>query len=158
MSVPPFLHVYFFSSAVQNTVGMLLNNLSFFYWNILPAGAAPNVSLTYWYLPNGQENVIKYDFSLSLRLWYPEVAPVSMRYLTLVSLRSMSFSIGPLWIATINTLFNYIRSRHSLTFLLALGSKMKLLHYYYILWTLNRTRICCICSHSSIAFSDFCKA
>ena len=46
---------------MPETLGMKLNSLFTFFWNILSAGAASNSSLIYWHLPNGQENVIKYD-------------------------------------------------------------------------------------------------
>ena len=73
------------------------NNSPISFWNISPADDAPISKLIYQYLPNGQENVIKYvDFSLHFRLWYLKLASVSMRHLTPVSLGGMSFSVGPL--------------------------------------------------------------
>ena len=58
-----------------------------------------------------------------------ELASISMMYLTPVSFGSMSFNVRPLWIGLINALFNCTGSRYKLTFPLALGTKMKLLHY-----------------------------
>ena len=40
---------------------MSLNNSSIFCWNILPDSVVPSGSLIHQYLPNGQENVVKYD-------------------------------------------------------------------------------------------------
>ena len=99
-------------SSAQKTLGMSMKRSSIFLWNIFPVGAASNGSIVYLYLPNEQENVIKYDdFSLSFSLQYPELMSISMRYLTPASLRSMSFSVEPLLIGLINTLFLHAGSR-----------------------------------------------
>ena len=62
-----------------------------------------------------------------------------------VSFRSRAFNVGPLW----------VRSKHNLTFPLALGTKIKLLHHTDISSTPNGTIICCLFSHSSFYFSSF---
>ena len=49
------------SSTILDTFGILLSTLSIFFWNMSPVGAAPNGNLVYLYLPNGQENVLKYE-------------------------------------------------------------------------------------------------
>ena len=85
--------------------GMSLYILSMLCCNILPAGAAPNIYCLYLYLPNWQANVVRYDdFSSNFRFWYPELASMIDMYLTLLSLGSMSFNVGPLCMGLINTL------------------------------------------------------
>ena len=64
----------------------------------------PNSSFIHQYLPHGHENIVKYHFSLSFRLWYQSWY-LSVMYQMSVSLGSISFSIGPLWIGLINALF-----------------------------------------------------
>ena len=69
----------------------------------------------------------------------------------------MSFSVGYLWIGMINGLFNCTRSKHNLTFLLALGIKIKLLHQSDISSTHKGANIYCCHSHFSSTFSSFCN-
>ena len=110
-------------------------------------------------LPNGQENVVKYDeLSLSCRLWYLELVFISVRYLTPVSLGSILYSVDPLWVGLVNASFNHTGSKHNLTFPLALGPKTKLLHPSDISSKPKRKIICCFCSHSNSSFSGFCSA
>ena len=45
----------------MKTGDISLNNLSIFFWNMSPAGTTPNGNGMYLYLPNGHENVVKYD-------------------------------------------------------------------------------------------------
>ena len=92
---------------------MPLNNMSIFFWNISPASAAPNGTHIYQY-SNWHENVLKW-FLLSFRLWYLELASISLMFLTDQCL--------------INALLNHAGSQQNLTFPLALGTKMKLLHH-----------------------------
>ena len=58
------------------------------------AGAAANCNLTYLKLPNWHVNV-KYDFSLSLKLWWPEFVFISIRYFAYASLGSVLLATGP---------------------------------------------------------------
>ena len=68
----------------------------YFSWNILPASTAPNGKCLYWYLPNGHENVVRYDDCLSnLRLWYSELVSMIDMYCTLFSLGKISLSVRP---------------------------------------------------------------
>ena len=109
---------------MSKALGISMNNLSIFFWNISPAGVCFKCSLIYQYLWNGQENVFKCDdISLHFRVWYPELASISIWYLTPVSLRGMSFSIGPLKNWSYQCLFNCARSRGNLTFQSVLSTK-----------------------------------
>ena len=58
-----------------------------------------------------------------------------------------------LWIGLINALFNHTRSKCKL--ILALSTKMKLLHHSDISFTPNGTIICCFSCCSSFSFSGF---
>ena len=138
-------------SGMPKMLGRWLNNSLIFFGKIWPAGATLNGS--HIYLPNGQENVSKNDdFSLCFRLLYPELASISVRYLTPTSLWSMLFGVWPLWIGLINVLFSCTWSRHSLTFPFAVGTQMKQLHYSDVLSTPNGAMIYYLCSHSSSSF------
>ena len=63
-----------------------------------------------------------YDFLSNFRLWHPELASMIDMYLTLLSLGSMSFNVGPLCMGLIGTWFNHAGSKHNLTLPLALGT------------------------------------
>ena len=79
-----------------------------------PTGAAPNGSLMYQYLPNGKENVVRYeDLSSSFIYFMP------------ASHGRILFSIGPLWTGLICTLLSLAGSRHSLTLPLTSGTNME---------------------------------
>ena len=107
-----------------------LNISSILHWNISPTGTAPNGSHLYLYLPNWHANVVRNnDFSSNFRLWYPELASIIDKYLTLLSLGSILFNVGPLCIGHINAWFNRAGSKHNLTLPLALGTNTKLLHH-----------------------------
>ena len=141
------------SSTMPKTFGMSLNISSIFCWNMLPTGAAPNRSGMYLYLPNWQANVVRYnDFSSTLKLWYPELAYIIDKYLTLFRLGSISFNVGPQCIGFINAWFNHAGSRHSLTLPLALGTNTKLLHHSAVSSTPSGViiSICCNWSNSSL--------
>ena len=43
------------SSAMQNTLGMLLQSLYIYFWNMSPAVTTPNDNHMYLYLPNGMK-------------------------------------------------------------------------------------------------------
>ena len=142
------------SSAMPKTLAVSLNDFSIFLWYKTLTSVAPNGSLTYQYLPNGQENVIKYDdFSWRFSLWYPELVSISMWYLIPVSLRNMSFSIGPLWIGLINVFLNLADLCITQTFPLSLGTTMKQLHHSDVSSTPYRAIICYFCSCSSFSFN-----
>ena len=95
-----------------------------------PTGAALNGGCLYLYLPNWHVNVVRYDnFSSNFRLWYPELASITDIYLTLLSLGSISFNVGPLYIGLINAWYSHAGSKHNLTLPLALGTNTKLLHH-----------------------------
>ena len=50
-------------------------------WNMLPVGAVPNSNYAYLYLLKWHTNVVRYvDFSFSLKMWYPELAVIRVRY------------------------------------------------------------------------------
>ena len=70
---------------------------------MLATGAALQGSHFYLYLPNGHANVVRHDdFLCNFRLWYPELASIINIYFTLLSLGSISFSVGPLCTGLIN--------------------------------------------------------
>ena len=65
----------------------------------------------------------KYDYCLSsLKLWYLELALMSIRYITSNKLGKTSLRVGLLWIGLIRTLFNCNGPKHSLTLPLASGT------------------------------------
>ena len=85
------------SSAILKLIGMPLNSSSIFFWNMSSTGTTLNGNHMCLFLPEGQENVNQYDdFSSNFRLCQPELAPVSVRYLTPASLGLISFNVGPL--------------------------------------------------------------
>ena len=113
---------------------MSLNISSILCLNILPTGAALNRSCLYLHLPSWQASVVRYDDFLSnFRLWYPELASLIDKYLTLLSLGSMLFNVGPLCMGLVNAWFNHVESKHNLTLPLALGTNTKLLHHSDVL-------------------------
>ena len=52
----------------------------------------------YLYLPKGEERVKYDDCVSSIKLWYPEFALMSFKYLTHANLGKMSLRDGPLWL------------------------------------------------------------
>ena len=104
------------SSVMPKMSGMSLKISSIFDWNMSPADAAPNSICLYLYFWNWHANVVSYDDLLSnFRLWYPELASISERYLMLLSFGNMSFNMGPLCMGLINAWFSCDGSKHSLT-------------------------------------------
>ena len=90
------------SSTMPKMFGINLNVSSILHWNMSPAGTAQNRSHLYLYLPNWHTNVVRYDdFSSNFRLWYPELPSIIDIYLTLLSLGSILFNVGPLCIGLI---------------------------------------------------------
>ena len=73
--------------------GILLNILSMF-WNMSPTGAIPNDNLVYLNLPNGQENLVNYDFLSNFRLSHPELTLINVRYLIPARLSRISFNVA----------------------------------------------------------------
>ena len=147
------------SPAMPKTFGMSWQISLIFCWNISPAGAAPNGSHLYLYLPNWQTNVVRYDaFSSSLKLCYLELASRSERYLMLSNFGNISFSVGPMCIGLISAWFNHARSRHGLTIPLALGTNTKLLHHSDISLTPRDAIMSCCCSLSNSSWNGFCSA
>ena len=94
-----------------------------------PSCATPNGNFMYLYLPNGQENVVKYDnYSFNFRLGLPKPASMSVRYLTPASFSRIVFNVGTLCIGLISTLLSMARSRQNHTLPLAFGTMTKLFH------------------------------
>ena len=115
-------------------------------------------SCLYLYLPNWHANVVRYDdFSSSLNLWYPELATISERYLTLLSFGNISFRVVPLCTGLISAWFNHAGSRHSLTLPLPLGTSAKLLHHSDVSFTSRGAIISCWCSISNSSWNGFCN-
>ena len=137
---------------------MSLNILSLLCWNISPTGAVPRGSYLYLYLPNWQANVVRYDDILSnFRLWYPELASIIDKYLTLFSLSSILFNVGPLCMGLINAQFIYAESKHNLTLPLTLGTNIKLLHHSAVLSTPTGVIMSNVCNLSSSSLNGFCS-
>ena len=89
------------SSAIPNILGIPLKDLSIFFWNMLPTPAIPNGNCMYLYKPNGQKNLV---VTVNLILGYDNLkVSMSVKYLTYVSLGSISFNVGPLCIGLIST-------------------------------------------------------
>ena len=104
-------------------------------------------------------NVVKYDDCPSkFRLWYPEPASMSVRYLTPASLCRISLNLGLLWIGLTSALLSLAGSRHHCNLPLALGTSTKLLQYSHISSTPSGTIICCFCSWSCSSLSSSCSA
>ena len=123
-----------------------------------PAGAAPNDSLLNLYLPNQHVNVVKYDDLLSnLMMWYPELASIRDKYLTLFDFGKISLNVDPLWTGLIGAWFSLARSRHSLTLPLGFGMRTKLLHYITIS-SMPKVIMSCCWSLSSSCLNNFCSA
>ena len=117
---------------------------------MLPTGAAPNSNCLSLYLPNWYANVVRYDdLSSNFRLWYPELASMSDRYLTLLSFDNMSFSIGLLCMGLISAWFSCAWSKHSFTLPLALGTNTKLLHHSDLSSIPSGAIMSCCCSLSN---------
>ena len=92
---------------MPKTFCISLNISPILHWNMSPTGAALYRSHLYLYLPNWHANAIMYDnFLYNFRLWYPELASIIDIYLTLLSLGSISFNVGPQCIGLINAWFN----------------------------------------------------
>ena len=143
---------------MPKTFGISLNISSILHWNMSPTGAALNGSHLYLYLPNWHANVVRYDdFSSNFRLWYPELASIIDIYLTLLSLGSISFNVGPLSIGHINAWFNWAGSKHNLTLPLALGTNTKLLHHSAVLSTPSGVMISILCNQSNSSLNGFCS-
>ena len=124
-----------------------------------PTGAAPSSRHLYWYLPNGHTNVVRYDNLVSnCRLWYPKLASIIDMYFTLLSLGSISFNVGSLWMGLISTWFSLTRSNHSLTLPFPLGTNTKLLHHSANSSTLRGLMMSIFCRHSSSSLNSFCNA
>ena len=147
------------SSAMPNTFGKSLNISSIFHWNISPAGAAPNSSLLYLYLPNWHVNVVRYDdLSSNLRLWWPDLASIRERYFTLFSFRKISLSVGPLWTGLMSAWFSFARSKYSLTLQLDSGMRTKFLYHSAISSTPRAVLMSCCWSLSNFSLKGFCSA
>ena len=73
-------------------------------------------------------------------------------YLTLLSLGSMSFNVGPLCMGLMNAWYNSAGSKHNLTLPLALGTNTKLLYHSGVLSTPSGVIMssCCILSNLPI--------
>ena len=75
----------------------------------------------YLYMPNGQENIVKYkDHTSCFKLCKPEPTSMSVRYLMPASLGGISFRVLPLYTGLISTLLALAGSRHSCTLPFAL--------------------------------------
>ena len=79
-------------------------------------------------------------------------------YLTLLSLGSMSFNVGPLYMGLIKAWFNCAGSKHNLTLPLALGTNTKLLHHSDILSIPSGVIISSCCSLSNSSLNSFYSA
>ena len=146
-------------SAMPKIFGISLNILFILHWNMFPAGTALNGSHLYLYLPNGHANVVRHDdFSSDLRLWYSELATIIDKNLTLLSLGSILFNVGPLCTGLINAWFNLAGSKHNLTLPLVLGTNTKLLHHSAILSTPSGVIMSMFCSQSNLSLNSFCSA
>ena len=129
------------------------------HWNILPTGAALNGRCLYQYLPNGHANVVRYDDLVSnCRWWYTKLTSIIDMYFTLLSLGSMSLSVGPLCMGLINALFSLAGSRHNLTLPFALGTNTKLLHHSAISSTPRGVMMSIFCRCSSSSLNGYCSA
>ena len=143
---------------MPKTFGMSLNISSILGWNMSSTCSAPNGSCLYLYLPNWQANVVRYnDFSSNFKLWYPELASIIDKYLTLLSLGSILFNVWPLCIGLINVWFNCAGSKHSLTLPMALGTNTKLLLHSAILSTPSSVIISICCNLSNSSLNGFCS-
>ena len=119
---------------------------------------AQNSKHLYLYLPCCHANVVRYnDLSSNFRLWHPELASMIEMYLTLLSLGSISFSIGPLCMGLINAWFSHAGSKQNLILWLALGTNTKLLHHSNISLTPSGVIIYCCFSLSNSSLKGFCS-
>ena len=76
-------------------------------------------------------------------------------YFMLLSLGSILFSVGPLYIGLINAWLSHAGSKHSHTLPFALGTNTKLLHHSAILPTPRGAMMSISCSHSSSSLNSF---
>ena len=144
---------------MPKTFGISLQMSSILHWNMSPTGTAPNSRHLYWYLPNGQANVVRYDDLVSnCRLWYPKLASIIDIYFTLLSLGNMLFDVGPLCMGLISAWFSLTGSKHNLTLLFALGTNTKLLHHSANSSTPRGVMMSIFCRHSSSFLNGFCNA
>ena len=146
------------SSMIPKTFGMSLKIPSILHWNMSPTGVALNGRCLYSYLPNGHVNVVKYDDLVSnCRLWYPELASMIDMYCTLLSLGSMSFSVGPLWMGLIDAWFSLTGSKHNLPYHLALGTITKVFTPFCCSSTPRGVMMFSFCNCSSSSLNGFCN-
>ena len=126
-------------------------------WNICPAWAVPNGNFLYLYLPNWHSNIVRYDdLPSNWRLWYPKIASVREKYFTLFNFGKI-LSVGSLWTGHISTWFSLAKSRQSLTFLLGLGTSIKLLDYSAVSCTPSGVIMPYCWSHSNSFLKGFCN-
>ena len=143
---------------MPKTFGMLPKISSILCWNISPTGAAPNGNHLYQYLPNGYANVVRYDDLVSnCRLWYPKLASITDIYFILLSLGSISFNEGPLWMGLISAWFSLAGSKHSLTLPIVLDTNTELLHHSADSSIPRGVMMSIFCSNSSSSLNGFCN-
>ena len=142
------------SSVIPNTLAILLNGSSIITWNMSLNVATSNNNPMYLYLPNGQENV-NMMIPSNLRLCYPELASMGVRYLTPTILGRISFNVQSLCTGLGSALSSLAGSRHNCTLPLTFKTRTKLFHYSNILPMPHGTIISCFCSHSCSSLSGF---
>ena len=95
------------------------------------------------------------NFSLSFKLWYPELTSIRERYFALLSFGRISFRVGPLWMGLICAWFRHTGSKHNLITPLAMGTNTKLLHHSADLSTPSSAIMSSFCSLSNSSWNGF---
>ena len=146
-----FFIFFFMSLTILNTLGTSLKISSFCTGMCQAAGAAPNGSFTYLYLPNCHAKVIKYhDLLSNFMVWYPEPTSITVRLCTIVNLGNMSLAVGPLCTSLYNVWLSLASSA------IWPGYEGRALCHSDVSFTSSGTVICCCCRHSYSFFKGSC--
>ena len=125
------------SSAVPQTLDIVVKYWSILCSNMFPAGQGPNGHLMYLYFPNWWAKIVKCEnsfFFWSLRLWWqPDLVSTNIKYHVCVSLRNVSLTVKPLCTDLMSACFSSTGSRQSSREPLSSGTCTNLLHHSDVL-------------------------
>ena len=141
-------------SAMLKTLGMSFSNSPFFFGTYHPP-VQLHVVVLYTNTCQMDKKILNimifhWPLDYDIQSWH---LPVWVTWP--VSFGSMSLSPCGL---VLSMLYLFWLSKHNLTFPLALGTQIKLLHHSDVSSTPNGKMICCFSSHSSSSFSGFFSA
>ena len=115
---------------MPHTLSRSLNILAIFGCNMSSTGVILIGNLVRLYLQNGHAKLATHeDFISRFRLWYAELAPISVKQCTFVSTGNTSLTARPLCTGLISTWLSPVGTKYRWTVPFGFGIVTKLLHH-----------------------------